>query len=88
MGQAWALVDQVKPQLVLMDLHFASSEWINFLRRLHYSIIGDTVNTAQRIESLTRSVLDSSGVLISQSTFSALGSMHSRYRLVRLASTY
>jgi len=52
--------------------------------RLHYTIIGDTVNTAQRIESLTRSVLDSSGVLISQSTFSALGSMQSRYCLVSL----
>lgn len=41
--------------------------------RLHYTIIGDTVNTTQRIEALTRDMLDSSGVLLSQATFSALG---------------
>lgn len=49
--------------------------------RLHYTIIGDTVNTAQRIEALTRDVLDCSGVLISQSTLSALGGLAGHYRL-------
>lgn len=40
--------------------------------RLHYTIIGDTVNSAQRIESLTRSLLDANGILISQATYLAL----------------
>lgn len=41
--------------------------------RIHYTIIGDAVNTTQRIENLTREVFDGSGILVSQTTFAALG---------------
>jgi class 3 adenylate cyclase/CheY-like chemotaxis protein len=41
--------------------------------RLHYTIIGDTVNTTQRLESLTRQLFSTTGVLIGNSTFQALG---------------
>ncbi|WP_299025656.1 cache domain-containing protein [uncultured Thermanaerothrix sp.] len=41
--------------------------------RLHYTIIGDTVNTTQRIEALTRSLIQGSGALISHTTYTALG---------------
>jgi adenylate cyclase len=40
--------------------------------RLHYTIIGDTVNTAQRLESLTRQLFDESGIVIGGSTATAL----------------
>jgi len=40
-------------------------------RRLDYTAIGDTVNTAARIESANKEL--QSEVLISQATFSALG---------------
>jgi len=40
--------------------------------RLHYTIIGDTVNTTQRLEALTRQVLKGSGALIGHPTFTAL----------------
>ena len=40
--------------------------------RLHYTIIGDTVNTAQRLEALTRELYPASGILISQATYQAL----------------
>ncbi len=49
--------------------------------RLHYTIIGDTVNTTQRVESLTRDLMEESGVLISQATLEALGSLQERYQL-------
>ncbi len=41
--------------------------------RLHYTIIGDTVNTTQRIESLTRDLCAGNGVLLSIYTLEALG---------------
>lgn len=41
--------------------------------RLHYTIIGDTVNTTQRLESLTRQLFSTSGIVIGHSTFTALG---------------
>jgi class 3 adenylate cyclase/CheY-like chemotaxis protein len=41
--------------------------------RMHYTIIGDTVNTTQRLEHLTRQIFVESGILISQATYSALG---------------
>jgi len=47
--------------------------------RIHYTIIGDTVNTTQRIESLTREVFDGSGILVSQNTFAALGEQQAEF---------
>jgi class 3 adenylate cyclase/CheY-like chemotaxis protein len=41
--------------------------------RLHYTIIGDTVNTAQRLEALTRQVYSNSGILVGHATCLALG---------------
>ena len=52
--------------------------------RLHYTIIGDTVNTTQRIEALTRDVMDCSGVLVSQATYAALTGAQARYKLFDL----
>ncbi len=49
--------------------------------RLHYTIIGDTVNTAQRLESLTRQVYSTSGILIGQSSAMALGEFGSDFQL-------
>jgi adenylate cyclase len=40
--------------------------------RLHYTVIGDTVNTTQRLESFTRTFPDSA-VVISRQTLTALG---------------
>ena len=40
--------------------------------RLHYTIIGDTVNTTQRLELLTRQLFDGSGMVIGHSTYLAL----------------
>ncbi len=40
--------------------------------RLHYTVIGDTVNSAQRLESLTRDLFDNSAILVSHSVYSAL----------------
>jgi class 3 adenylate cyclase len=48
--------------------------------RVHYTIIGDTVNTAQRLEGLTRQLLDSSGVLVGQVTYQALAEQRSVFR--------
>jgi adenylate cyclase len=47
--------------------------------RIHYTIIGDTVNTTQRIENLTREVFEGSGILVSQTTFAALGEHQSSF---------
>jgi adenylate cyclase len=47
--------------------------------RIHYTIIGDTVNTTQRIETLTREIFDCSGVLVSHSTYTALGENVSQF---------
>ncbi|NMC55135.1 MAG: HAMP domain-containing protein [Chloroflexi bacterium] len=41
--------------------------------RIHYTIIGDTVNTTQRLEALTRDLIEKSGILISSATWDALG---------------
>ncbi len=49
--------------------------------RLHYTIIGDTVNTTQRLESLTRELFNISAVVISQSTYAALGEYRREFRL-------
>ncbi len=47
--------------------------------RLNYTIIGDAVNTTQRIESFTRRFQESS-VVISESTYEALGGQRNRFR--------
>lgn len=52
--------------------------------RLHYTIIGDTVNTTQRVESLTRDLMDESGTLVSQATVEALGGIWERFRFTDL----
>lgn len=46
--------------------------------RLNYTVIGDTVNTTQRIESLTREFGDSA-VIISENTLTALGEYRGRF---------
>jgi adenylate cyclase len=49
--------------------------------RIHYTVIGDTVNTSQRIEGLTREVFEESGILVSQATYVALGENKDRLNL-------
>jgi class 3 adenylate cyclase/CheY-like chemotaxis protein len=50
--------------------------------RLHYTIIGDTVNTTQRLESLTRQLFDTSGIVMGHGTWSALAESAARFNLV------
>ena len=40
--------------------------------RIHYTIIGDTVNTTQRLEGLTRELFKENGILVSEATMQAL----------------
>jgi adenylate cyclase len=47
--------------------------------RLHYTIIGDTVNTTQRLEALTRRLIKGSGVLIGHPTYAALEELQAGY---------
>lgn len=49
--------------------------------RMHYTIIGDTVNTTQRLENLTRQLFKESGILISQAVYSALGETADTFNL-------
>lgn len=49
--------------------------------RLHYTIIGDTVNTTQRLEALTRQVHKGSGALIGHATFTVLEEFQSNFTL-------
>lgn len=49
--------------------------------RVHYTIIGDTVNTAQRLQMLTRALLPSEGILISHATYQALEEDACRFEL-------
>jgi adenylate cyclase len=53
--------------------------------RLHYTVIGDTVNTTQRLEDLTRD-LGENGVIISQHTMLALKTTESNLRLEPLGA--
>ena len=48
--------------------------------RLNYTIIGDTVNTTQRLESFTRA-FGESGAIVSEYTLMALTERHSEFRL-------
>lgn len=48
--------------------------------RLHYTIIGDAVNTAQRLETLTRQIFSNSGILVSQATYIALAEATGDFR--------
>jgi class 3 adenylate cyclase/CheY-like chemotaxis protein len=54
--------------------------------RLHYTIIGDTVNTAQRVEGLTRELLKVSGILISHATYTALEEYRSQFTIEPLGA--
>ena len=49
--------------------------------RLHYTIIGDTVNTSQRLEALTRQVYTASGILLGQATYQALAEQASEFQI-------
>ncbi|MBE7554478.1 MAG: HAMP domain-containing protein [Anaerolineales bacterium] len=52
--------------------------------RLHYTIIGDTVNTTTRLESLTRQFGEESSALISQHTLFALRERRHEFQLESL----
>jgi adenylate cyclase len=52
--------------------------------RLHYTIIGDTVNTTQRLEGLTRDVAEGNAVLLSINTVEALGEQAKNLRIEAL----
>ncbi len=54
--------------------------------RLHYTIIGDTVNTTARLESLTRQFGEESSALISQHTLFALRERHHEFQLQPLGA--
>ncbi len=49
--------------------------------RLHYTIIGDTVNTTTRLEGLTRQFSEESNAVISQHTLFALNQQHHEFKL-------
>ena len=49
--------------------------------RLHYTLVGEAVNTAQRLESLTRQLLRSGGVMVGHATLSALAERQSDFTL-------
>ncbi|MBI3731878.1 MAG: HAMP domain-containing protein [Chloroflexi bacterium] len=53
--------------------------------RLHYTIIGDTVNTTQRLESLTRQ-FGESGAVVSESTVRALGAQQDEFKFQPLGA--
>ncbi len=48
--------------------------------RMHYTIIGDTVNTTQRLESLTRELYTGSGIVVGHSTYVALAEFVSSFK--------
>lgn len=53
--------------------------------RLHYSVIGDSVNVTQRLENLTRELGETSAI-ISQDTFDALEQYRDKFSFVPLGS--
>lgn len=57
LGKAWELVTQVKPDLILMDLHIAGAEWVPFLRRLRQTLPGTRVIMTNKYPDLQREIL-------------------------------
>jgi adenylate cyclase len=53
--------------------------------RLHYTVIGDTVNTAHRLQAVTRR-FGESGAILSRYTYVALGERRNGFKLERLGS--
>ncbi len=53
--------------------------------RLHYSIIGDTVNVTQRLESLTKELGETSAI-ISEDTYTALGEYQDDFIIIPMGS--
>src|SRR5574338_133659 len=57
LGQAWELLLQVKPHLILMDLHIASAEWVLFLRRVRQRLPETQVIMTNKYPDLQREML-------------------------------
>src|SRR5512146_1539594 len=57
LGQAWALVVQIKPHLMLMDLHFASADWLNFLRHVRQAFPEIKIIMTNKYPDLQREML-------------------------------
>jgi adenylate cyclase len=53
--------------------------------RLHYTVIGDTVNSTHRLQSIART-FGESGVAISGGTYEALGDRRNDFKLERLGA--
>lgn len=55
--------------------------------RVHYTVIGDTVNTTARLEGFTRQ-FDDISIVISQNTWQALGEYRHQFRFVNLGQQH
>jgi len=53
--------------------------------RLHYAVIGDTVNATARLEGLTKEIGQTSAI-ISEETFEALGDRQGEFRIIPMGS--
>ena len=54
LGQAQALLEQVKPHLMLMDLHFVNQDWYNFLRTARTTYPGMKIIMTNKYPDLQR----------------------------------
>ena len=54
--------------------------------KLQYTVVGDTVNTAKRLEVFSRDLFDTSGIIISQDTVDALELDQVNYTIEPLGS--